>query len=201
MQGGAGMANWVRPVTMALGMSAVLVGITLVGVWAAQGDSWQVSRRRAIAAGGPALHRHLDDLKAFDAWQTLERRDEPPTTTFSTPSGGVGAWMEQRTARAMSKTTITSLSADVVRYEFESTGFLGTGQSRLDVVLHPAGDRTDVEASFTGRFTFVTRLMWPLFRKGLTSAVGDHLDSSLATLEQRVMSEGGGGTPLPDRGP
>jgi hypothetical protein len=181
------MANWARPVAMAVGMSAVLAGVTLVGVSVVQGDSWQVSRRRAIAASAGAVHGQLDDLQAFLAWQTLERPEEPPTTTFSTPSAGVGAWMEQRTARAVSRTTLTSSSPEVVRYEVESTGSLGTGQSRIDVVLHPAGDRTDVELIFTGRFTVITRLMWPLFRKGLTSAVGDHLDSSLATLEQRVV--------------
>jgi hypothetical protein len=182
------MANWARPLALALGTSVALTAVTLVAVAAAQGDGFRVSRSRVMPVPAEAVRQQLGDVTAVDAWSARTPPEGPPVATFSPQRTGVGAWVEQRSSGALTRMTIAALSDEGARYELEATGTLGTGRSRLDVVLRGSGSSTSVDAVFSSSFTFVTRLLWPVVHKGLTASANEHLDRCLAEIERRARS-------------
>ncbi|MCA2980626.1 MAG: SRPBCC family protein [Myxococcaceae bacterium] len=182
------MANWARPLALALGTSVALTAVTLVAVAATQGDGFRVTRSRVMPVPAEAVRRELGDVTAVDAWSAPNRPEGPPVTTFSSQRTGVGAWVEHRAGGALTRMTIASLTDEGARYDLETSGALGSGRSRLDVVLRDSGSSTSVDAVFSSSFTFVTRLLWPVVHKGLTASANEHLDRCLNALERRART-------------
>lgn len=77
-----------------LGIAGVLV-VTIGGVAAAasmQPDATHVERSVTVQATAADLEPHVSDFTNFVNWSPWTGLDPNQTTTFSDPSGGLGAW-------------------------------------------------------------------------------------------------------------
>jgi hypothetical protein len=169
---------------LALGLAIVVGAIVLVLalVYFAQPTSYAITRTRTIAAPPEVVHAHLDDLRAYVAWDPW--RSEPgttPTTTFSPVASGVGAWVDRRDARGGGvRITITAIEADRVALRDETSGAF-QGLSTQTFALARAAGGTQVSWTLAGDLHGLARLLWPVVR--LEDHAGPEMDAALARLD------------------
>lgn len=180
------MPRWLRIVLFSIGGFAALVVLSVLALYLAQPTSYRIARTRTIAAPAAAVRAHLVDLRAFEAWTPWEPSPGVvPTTTFSSTTSGVGAWVDRRDAYGGSRTTITAIDDSHVEMANATHGALGEGHSTQTFTLREHDGQTEVEWALGSDLSGLPRLLWPFVH--LEATAGARMDAALGRLDAAVV--------------
>ncbi|MFO0685011.1 MAG: SRPBCC family protein [Sandaracinus sp.] len=180
-----------RALLLALAGLAALALLGGLAFYFAQPSSFAFSRSIVVPAAPASVHAHLDDLRAFEAWQPWPPTDpaHPPRVTFSEPASGVGAWIDRRDAAGEgARTTIVSITDARVEMQNETSGGFAQGHSTQSFDLRAVPSGTEVTWTFGGELSGLARVLWPFV--GLEGRVGPRMDEALRRLSAASAAGG-----------
>jgi len=175
----------------------VLAGVVLLAaVVLAQPSAFVVERSAAIEAPPELLYRHIENLRALDAWMPWSKMDPQLKTAYEGPEAGEGArssWEGPQMGRG--RLTITAVKPDrEVEMRLEMLEPLAA-TNRVLFTLAPAGRATTVTWRMEGRNGFVGKafglfvdmdaMVGGQFEKGLADLAG----AARAAPAQRVSAD------------
>jgi hypothetical protein len=161
---------------------AVLVAV-LAAVVATQPSEFRIARSTTIAAPAPVVFAEVNDFRKWEAWSPWAKLDPAMKKAYTGAPAGTGAvyaWSGNGEV-GEGRTTITeSRPHDLVRITLEFVRpFAATND--VEFTFRPAGDRTAVTWSMTGRNGFLAKAAG-LFMD-MDEMVGGQFESGLAQLK------------------
>lgn len=159
---------------------AAIILVAVLGAFAilfvSQPSSYVITRTRKIAVAPEKVIAALSDLRVMTKiYPTIE---EPESRTYSADPIGVGAWVETRYAKRVVRTTVASVSATHVQWDYD-TG-IGAGQLGIRAEVRDG----EVALSIAGGLSSIRRALWPFV--SLDARVGRDLDGALVNLESEL---------------
>lgn len=156
------------------------------------GATYQVERRRSIAAPPEAVLERIVDFRRWTEWSPWEDLDPEMTRTYGGAEQGVGAtyaWEGNRKAGA-GRMEITGVEPDgTVTVDLR---FLRPMKSEATVTLSVAADDdgSDVTWSMTGPQSRLMRVMSVVW--SMDKLIGKDFDKGLDRLKERAEADTGG---------
>ena len=165
---------------IALALGAVL--LALVAVVAMQPSSFVIERSAAIDAPPGVAYRHIENLRAWEAWNPWQKLDPELKSSYAGPEAGVGATSSWEGPNAgKGRMTIGAVKPDQeVEIELE---FLApvAATNRALFTLTPAQGATRVTWRMEGRNGFVAKALGLVM--DMDQMVGGEFEKGLASLK------------------
>jgi hypothetical protein len=172
----------------------IIIGIAVVVVLltifiATRPAEFSVTRSAAMSATPAAVFAQVNDFHEWEAWSPWAKMDPNATSTFEGPSSGEGAkfaWDGNKDIGAGNMTITESVPNDHIRIRLEFVRpFAGVNDTLF--TFKPAGDKTNVTWTMSGRNNFITKAIG-LFMN-CDKMVGDQFEKGLANLEAQAAAE------------
>src|SRR5215207_10159075 len=162
----------------------IVVVVTLLTIFIATRPSeFSVSRSANMAATPAAVFAQLNDFHKWEAWSPWVKMDPNAKSTFEGPTSGEGAkftWDGNNEVGAGNMIITESVPDDHVRIRLEFVRpFAGVNDTLF--TIKPAGDKTDVIWTMSGRNNFMAKAM-SLFMD-CDKMVGPQFEKGLANME------------------
>jgi hypothetical protein len=167
---------------------AVVIALLVVFI-ATRPAEFSVSRSAAMIATPAAVFAQLNDFHKWEAWSPWAKMDPNAKSTFEGPTSGEGAkfaWDGNSDVGAGNMTITESVPNDHVRIRLEFVRpFAGVNDTLF--TIKPAGDKTNVTWTMSGRNNFITKAI-SLFMD-CEKMVGPQFEKGLASMEQAAAAE------------
>jgi len=165
------------------GAVAVVAFVALV---ATRPSQFRVARTATIVAPASAVFAQVNDFHNWDAWNPWAKIDRSMTQTYEGAPAGAGAvytWAGNHEVGAGRMTLIESRPNDLIRVKLE---FLKPFRSTslAEFTFKPAGDRTVVTWSMTGKNNFNTKAVQLLMN--MDRMIGGNCEKGLASTKAVV---------------
>lgn len=168
-------------IAIPVAFAALLAGV--LGVAAAQPDTFAVARKTRIEAPAATIFAHVNDLHKWKAWSPFEKLDPAMKRDFAGAERGVGAvyeWSGNDQAGAGRMEIVKSTAPSLVSIKLDfSKPF--EAHNIVDFTLVPQGEATEVTWAMHGPQPFVAKVMC-LFMS-MDSLVGKDFEAGLASLK------------------
>jgi hypothetical protein len=162
-------------------IGGAVVIVLLVIFIATRPAEFSVTRSAAMSATPSAVFAQVNDFHKWEAWSPWAKMDPDAKSTFEGPLSGEGAkfaWDGNKDVGAGNMTITESVPDDHIRIRLEFTRpFAGVNDTLF--TFKPAGDKTNVTWTMSGRNNFITKavslfmdcdkMVGPQFEKGLAS--------------------------------
>src|SRR3954452_23208635 len=167
---------------------AVVVAVLAIFI-ASRPAAFTVTRSRTMFASASAVFAHLNNFHNWEAWSPWAKIDPNATSTFEGPTSGEGAkfaWDGNKNIGAGNMTITESVPSDHVRIRLEFIRpFAGVNDTLF--TIKPAGDKTNVTWTISGRNNFITKAV-SLFMD-CDKMVGTQFEQGLASMEAAAIAE------------
>jgi uncharacterized protein YndB with AHSA1/START domain len=167
---------------IAAGVIAAVI-VVLVILIALRPAEFSLSRSTTIAAPPQAVFAQVNDFHRWDAWSPWAKLDPGMTKTYEGAPAGVGAvytWSGNNTVGEGRMTITDSRPGELVRIRLEFKRPM-TATNVTDFTFTPAGDRTIVVWSMSGRNGFMAKAFG--FFVNMDKLVGGDFEKGLASLK------------------
>jgi uncharacterized protein YndB with AHSA1/START domain len=160
----------------------VVVALFLVYVASRPGD-FKVSRSTTIAAPASVVFPQVNDLHKWEAWSPWAKLDPNARTAYDGPSAGVGAgfgWSGNNKIGRGHMTITDSRPNELVQFQLDfEKPMKGTNIATFN--FHPAGDKTTVTWTMTGKMCFMGKLFGVFMN--CDKMIGCGFDKGLADMK------------------
>lgn len=171
-----------RTVLIALAGVVVILAVVV----ALRPSEFRVTRSATIAAPAEAVFAQVNDLHKWEAWSPWAKLDPAMQQRYEGAPAGVGAsyaWSGNREVGEGRITVTESRPAERVRIRLEfRKPFRATNVAEF--TFEPAGDRTVVTWTMTGRNNFVARAVHLFI--DIDRMVGGYFEKGLASMKAVV---------------
>jgi hypothetical protein len=161
---------------------AVVIALLAIFI-ASRPAAFTVTRSRTMSASPSAVFAQLNNFHNWEAWSPWAKIDPNAKSTFDGPTSGEGArfaWDGNKNVGAGNMTITESVPNDHVRIRLEFIRpFAGINDTLF--TIKPAGDRTNVTWTMTGKNNFITKAI-SLFMD-CDKMVGPQFEQGLASME------------------
>ena len=165
---------------IALALGAVL--LLLVAVVAMQPSAFRVERSAAIDAPPEVVYRHIENLRAWEAWNPWQKLDPQMKSRYAGPEAGVGAitsWEGPNAGKG--RMTITSVKPNQeVEIELEFLAPMAATNRAL-FTLTPAQGATRVTWLMEGRNGFAAKAIGLVM--DMDAMIGAEFEKGLASMK------------------
>ena len=161
----------------------VVAAVAFAVVVALQPSEFLVTRSATIAAPTEAVFTHVNELKKWDAWSPWAKLDHNAKNSFEGPPAGTGAamsWAGNKNVGEGRMTITDSRPNELVQFHLEFYKPMA-GVCTAEFRFKPAGDRTEVTWTMSGKNNFVAKAMG-LFMN-CDQMVGGQFEQGLASLK------------------
>jgi hypothetical protein len=167
---------------------AVVVALLVIFI-ATRPAEFTVSRSAAMAASPADIFAQLNDFHKWEAWSPWAKMDPNAKSTFEGPTSGEGAkftWDGNTDVGAGNMIITENVPNDHVRIRLEFVRpFAGVNDTLF--TIKPAGDKTNVTWTMSGRNNFITKAI-SLFMD-CDKMVGPQFEKGLASMETAAAAE------------
>ena len=167
-------------------LALVAILVVLVAVVAMQPSSFSIERAAAIEAPPEVVYDHIENLRAWEAWNPWAKMDPQMTSSYAGPEAGVGAsssWEGPDAGKG--RMTITAVKPDrevEILLEFLAP-FEATNRALF--TLTPAAGATRVTWRMEGTNGFVAKALGLVM--DMDEMVGGEFEKGLASM--RALAE------------
>jgi hypothetical protein len=167
---------------------AVVIALLVIFI-ATRPAEFSVSRSASMAATPAAVFTQLNDFHKWEAWSPWAKMGPNAKNNFEGPTSGEGAkfaWDGNSDVGAGNMTITESVPNDHVRIRLEFVRpFAGVNDTLF--TIKPAGDKTNVTWTMSGRNNFITKAI-SLFMD-CDKMVGPQFEKGLASMETAAQAE------------
>jgi len=167
---------------------AVVIALLVIFI-ATRPAEFTVSRSANMATTPDAVFAQLNDFHKWEVWSPWAKMDPNAKSTFEGPTSGEGAkfaWDGNSDVGAGNMTITESVPNDHVRIRLEFVRpFAGVNDTLF--TIKPAGDKTNVTWTMSGRNNFITKAI-SLFMD-CDKMVGPQFEKGLASMETAAVAE------------
>jgi hypothetical protein len=167
---------------------AVVIALLVIFI-ATRPAEFSVSRSATMATMPDAVFAQLNDFHKWEAWSPWAKMDPNAKSTFEGPTSGEGAkfaWDGNSDVGAGNMTITEAVPNDHVRIRLEFVRpFAGVNDTLF--TIKPAGDKTNVTWTMSGRNNFITKAI-SLFMD-CDKMVGPQFEKGLASMETAAAAE------------
>jgi len=169
----------------------VLAVIAILAIYVStRPTEFRVSRSATMTAPADAIFAQVNDFHNWEAWSPWAKMDPNAKNTFEGPTSGRGAkfgWSgSSKTVGEGSMTIVESRPSQLIRIQLDFIRpFKGTND--VEFTFKPAGQRTDVTWSMSGKNGFMGKLVG-LFMN-CEKMVSEQYDKGLSNIKEIVERE------------
>jgi hypothetical protein len=172
----------------------ILIGVAVVIVLliifiATRPAEFSVTRSAAMSATPAAIFAQVNDFHKWEAWSPWAKMDPNAKSTFEGPTSGEGArfaWDGNKDVGAGNMTITESSPNDHIRIRLEFVRpFAGVNDTLF--TFKPAGDKTNVTWTMSGRNNFITKAIGLVMN--CDKMIGDQFEKGLANMEAVAAAE------------
>jgi len=160
----------------------VLVAVVLI-LAATKPDTFQIQRAATIKAPPEKVFALIDDFQRWGAWSPWEKKDPAMKRTFSATTGGKGAsyaWEGNKDVGQGRMEIVESVAPSTVAIDLDFVKPFAA-HNRVDFVLAPAGDATNVTWTMRGDTPYFAKIIHVFI--DMDKMVGKDFETGLANLK------------------
>jgi hypothetical protein len=165
----------------------VVIALLLIVIVTRPAD-FSVSRSATMAASPAAVYDVVNDFHKWETWSPWAKLDPNCKNDFSGPTSGVGskfAWDGNSEVGTGNMEIVESVPNDHIKLRLEFVRpFAGVSDTLF--TFKPAGDKTDVTWTMSGKNGFMGKAMSLIMN--CDKMVGPQFEKGLASMEQAAVA-------------
>ena len=166
-----------------IGIVIVVVVAVVLILAATKPDTFQVQRAATIKAPPEKIFALIDDFQRWGTWSPWEKKDPAMKRTFSATTSGKGAsyaWEGNRDVGQGRMEIVESVPPSTVAINLDFVKPFAA-HNRVDFVLAPAGDATNVTWTMRGGTPYFAKIIHVFL--DMDKMVGKDFETGLANLK------------------